>query len=146
MIDYVAKCTEALGDVLACGVSAAYENGLSTIPIRTPHIFWDNDVFGKDKFSCKTFVIYPNINENVNNYEDTFTFFYPKYHIPNKERTILELIKFIDLFGEATLVEGIYMYSEHSDYKKLYELAPKYNVTKDVLDYWIAEAEDWTVV
>lgn len=139
-------CTDIYGDVLACGPTAIYENGLSSLPTFSPDVWLAGNPLDAP-VHCQVCTIYPDINPNTTNYEDTYLYHSNnKFHVPNKERAVLEVIHFKDLFGEDTLVEGIYKYGRRFGFDKLYKLAPKYNVTKDELDYWIAEAEDWTVV
>lgn len=63
---------------------------------------------------------------------------------PNRERAIIEGMFYSEYMDEGVLIEGIqnYLFSEKDDPYKLYDLAPKYLLPRNRLDYWINEARE----
>ena len=67
-------------------------------------------------------------------------------YVPTAERALIELIKhnlrFID---EGFFLEGMDMYvtSNKFNYNLLMKVASHFNVSKDLVDYWIKESKDY---
>ena len=67
-------------------------------------------------------------------------------YVPTAERALIELIKhnlrFID---EGFVLEGMDMYvtSNKFNYNLLMKVASHFNVSKDLVDYWIKESKDY---
>lgn len=63
---------------------------------------------------------------------------------PTRERALIEYILLREYFDEGILIEGLknYMWLNNDDVSKLYELAPKYHLKKETLDYWLQEARE----
>ena len=78
-------------------------------------------------------------------YEDTEHSIECEYILePTRERALIEYILLREYFDEGILIEGLknYMWLNNDDVSKLYELAPKYHLKKETLDYWLQEARE----
>lgn len=114
--------TTALSSVLQCSTLTTGIDGL-----RCPIVMWYFNPFA-NRF-----------------YEDTRpSHVNPLIKIPSQERAILEFILLMDKLEEGIFIEGMqtYAFQHNNDYSKIYELAPKYYIRKELIDYWIKEAEE----
>lgn len=68
----------------------------------------------------------------------------PLIKIPSQERAIVEFILLAEKLEEGILIEGIqtYAFQHDGNYDPIYALAPKYGIRKELVDYWIKEAEE----
>lgn len=62
---------------------------------------------------------------------------------PSQERALIEYIMLLENFDEGILIEGLktYSFQHDGDYSKLYDMLEKIPLKKELLDYWINEAE-----
>lgn len=114
--------TTALSSVLQCSTLTTGIDG-----IHCPIVMWYFNPFAESF------------------YEDTRpSHVNPLIKIPTQERAIIEFILLMEKLEEGIFIEGMkdYAYYHNYDYSKLYELAPKYAIQRELLDYWIKEAEE----
>ena len=67
-------------------------------------------------------------------------------YVPTAERALIELIKHnLRYIDEGFFLEGMNMYvtSNKFNYDLLTKVASHFNVSKDLIDYWIKESKDY---
>ncbi len=139
----LANATESA--TVLTGIDALIVNGLSTTSFTVPTIFIEIKEIHQLKVAGRiTYFYLPNI--------DTKNYLHPtpivnRIYMPIAERAIVELIR-DDLWSidEGEFLDGLGTYiswKEKYNYKLLLEVANHFGVSKDKIDYWIKEAEDY---
>lgn len=127
--------------VVICGDCSLARNGLTYYPGGHLDLFTKYENLNKLDLCIITYYYNPKIdythfltpmetNENI--------------LLPSPERAIVECIKFIDNVQEDILIEALLNYKLfYNSYDKLYEVGKFFDVSKNDIDYWIGEAEDY---
>ena len=139
LYDYVFDKYVKDNSYVVCGICALVRNGLVIFDKDHLDLFTQYpEIDGIDAYAVR-YVYNPNIDYE---YEVTPFFTNPLILLPSKERAIVEYVLCERYCDEGILIEALKSYLLwFKNLPKLYEVADHFGLSREVLDYWIHEAE-----